>query len=67
MAVTPRVDTLDWIASFPNWNILFSMPRNTDMENPPESKAMGAYAGIIGYIDLARSGLYKAQENQQST
>lgn len=38
------------------------------MENPPDQRHMGAYAGIIGYIDrLIFSGLYKAQENQQST
>ena len=26
MATVPRVDTVDWIASFPNWNMLFSIP-----------------------------------------
>ena len=29
IAVVPSVDTLDWIASFPNWNIPFSMPAGT--------------------------------------
>ena len=26
MATVPMVETVDWIASFPNWNILFSTP-----------------------------------------
>ena len=47
---------------------VFNACGNTDMENPPDQRHMGAYAGIIGYIDrLIFSGLYKAQENQQST
>ena len=26
IACVPRVETVDWIASFPSWNILFSTP-----------------------------------------
>ena len=29
MAAVPSVDTVDCIASFPNWNILFSIPDGT--------------------------------------
>ena len=31
MATVPRVDTVDWIASFPNWNMLFSIPDGIPM------------------------------------
>ena len=26
IAIVPIVDTVDWIASFPNWNMAFSIP-----------------------------------------
>ena len=26
IAAVPSVETVDWIASFPNWNMLFSIP-----------------------------------------
>ena len=29
IAVVPSVETLDWIASLPNWNIPFSTPAGT--------------------------------------
>ena len=29
IAAVPIVDTVDWIASLPNWNILFSIPDGT--------------------------------------
>ena len=46
---------------------VFNACGNTDMENPPDQRHMGAYAGIIGYIDrLIFPGFYKAQEDQQS-
>ena len=31
MATVQRVDTVDWIASFPNWNMLFSIPDGIPM------------------------------------
>ena len=31
MAVVPRVDTEDWMASLPNWNMLFSIPDGIPM------------------------------------
>lgn len=50
MATVPRVDTVDWIASFPNWNMLFSIPDGIPMSRIFFNQApFRAYRHIVLY------------------
>ena len=46
MATVPRVDTVDWIASFPTWTMLFSIPDGQDFFNQTPFRA---YRHIVLY------------------
>ena len=53
MAAVPISDTVDWIASFPNWNIPFSTPEgDTDIQDSADYPPVRADRQIIFQYNL---------------